>query len=84
MDILGFVAGIFTTVAVLPQLIKSWRTKKVVDVSPFMFAILILGVGLWMVYGIIKNDLPIIITNGISFILNIIMLILFLMYQKKS
>ncbi|RCW91338.1 SemiSWEET family sugar transporter [Winogradskyella arenosi] len=77
MDIeklIGILAGIFTTLAVLPQIIKALRTKKVKDVSPLMFVILCLGVGLWTVYGILKSDWPIIITNGISFLLNAIML----------
>ena len=84
IDFIGFAAGACTTVAVIPQIIKSWRTKKVVDVSPLMFSILILGVGLWVVYGIKKGDLPIIITNGISFLLNLSMLILMLFFKSNS
>lgn len=83
-QLLGFIAGACTTIAVIPQLIKTWRTKNVVDVSPIMFSILILGVGLWVVYGVIKKDLPIIITNGISFALNFTMLVLMLLYRKRS
>ena len=82
-QLLGFAAGILTTVAILPQLIKSWRTKKVVDISPVMFLVLITGVGLWAVYGILKNDWPIIITNSISFLLNFSMLFLLVSYRKK-
>lgn len=84
IDILGFVAGICTTVAVIPQFIKSVKTKEVKDVSPFMFGVLMLGVGLWVVYGVLKKDIPIIVTNGISFILNSVMLMLMLLYRKKK
>lgn len=84
IEILGFVAGICTTAAVIPQIIKSWRSKEVSDVSPIMFGILMLGVGLWVVYGIFKNDLPIIVTNGISFTLNTIMLVLMLLFRKRK
>ena len=83
-QIIGFIAGILTTVAVLPQLIKSWKTKKVMDISPFMFVLLLGGIGLWVVYGIIKNDYPIILTNGISFLLNSSMLLLMLLYKSKD
>ncbi|QQX75495.1 MULTISPECIES: SemiSWEET transporter [Aequorivita] len=83
-QILGFIAGILTTVAVLPQLVKSWMTKKVMDISPFMFVLLLGGVGLWVIYGIIKNDYPIILTNGISFLLNSSMLLLMLLYKSKD
>lgn len=83
-QLIGYTAGIFTTIAVLPQLIKSWRTKEMLDVSLLMFSILILGVGFWTVYGIIKNDLPIIIFNGISFLLNVSMLALLLLNRAKN
>jgi len=79
---IGLFAGIFTTLAVLPQIIKAIRTKKVGDISPLMFLILCVGVGLWTCYGFLKNDLPIIITNCISFLLNGVMLFLAL-YKKK-
>lgn len=83
-EIIGLLAGVFTTTAVIPQIIKAWKTKKVADVSPLMFSVLIIGVGLWVVYGIIKNDLPIIATNGISLGLNLIMLYLMLRYNKTK
>ncbi|MDN3492561.1 SemiSWEET family sugar transporter [Winogradskyella bathintestinalis] len=81
-EIIGIAAGIFTTLGVLPQIIKAIKTKKVKDVSPYMFVILCIGVGLWTVYGIMKQDWPIIITNGISFLLNGIMLYIIITQPK--
>lgn len=83
-DILGLAAGICTTVAVIPQIKKAWKTKKVKDVSPGMFMILMTGVALWVVYGIIKNDLPIIATNGVSLALNSVMMYLMIRYRHNS
>lgn len=83
-EIIGIVAGVLTTVAVLPQIIKAVRTKAVKDVSPYMFIILCCGVGLWTVYGIFKMDWPIIVTNGVSFILNAIMLYIVVGSSKKK
>lgn len=82
-DVLGLVAGICTTVAVVPQIKKAWQTKKVEDVSPGMFSILILGVFLWVIYGITQKDMPIIVTNGVSMALNGVMLFLMLRYREK-
>lgn len=82
-DIIGTAAGIFTTIGVLPQIIKALKTREVKDISPYMFIILCIGVGLWTVYGIIKVDWPIIITNGISFILNATMLSIIISQKKK-
>ena len=76
-EIIGTLAGIFTTVAVIPQIYKALKTDKVQDISPVFFSILLIGVGLWAVYGILKDDWPIIITNGISFVLNSTMLIIY-------
>ncbi len=82
-DVLGLAAGICTTVSVIPQIKKAWETKKVEDVSPGMFSILIVGVFLWVVYGITQKDMPIIATNGVSLALNGLMLYLMLRYRKK-
>lgn len=83
-DILGLVAGLCTTVAVIPQIKKAWQTKKVEDVSPGMFTILVIGVFLWVVYGITQNDLPIIATNGVSLGLNGVMLYLMIRYRNND
>ena len=83
-DILGLVAGVCTTAAVIPQIKKAWKTKKVEDVSPGMFTILVIGVFLWVIYGIIQEDLPIIATNGVSLGLNGVMLYLMLRYRDTN
>lgn len=80
-EVIGLLAGVFTTIAAVPQIIKAWNTKEVKDVSPWMFVVLILGVGLWTVYGVILQDYPIILTNGISTFLNATMLVLILKYR---
>ena len=83
-EIIGILAGVFTTIAVLPQIVKALKTRSVEDVNPYMFVILCVGVGLWTIYGILKKDWPIIITNGISFILNSIMLYLVVFTSSKK
>lgn len=83
-EIIGTLAGVFTTLGVLPQIIKAIKTKKVNDVSPMMFVVLCLGVGLWTVYGFLKMDWPIILTNGISFILNGFMLYIIITQKKEG
>tara|TARA_R110002124_G_scaffold254044_2_gene419469 strand:- start:5331 stop:5627 length:297 start_codon:yes stop_codon:yes gene_type:complete len=81
---LGIVAGIFTTSGVVPQLAKAIKTKEVNDLSPFMFFILLCGVFMWVVYGIQKQDMPIILMNSISFILNSVMLLLYFLFKNKK
>lgn len=84
VEILGFVAGGCTTVAVVPQIYKAWQTKTVRDVSKGMFTILTIGIFLWVVYGFLKEDYPIIIANGISLSLNIFMGITMIIFRKKK
>ncbi len=84
IDLIGILAGICTTAAVIPQIIKAWKTRQVKDVSLPMFMVLISGVCLWTVYGILKHDLAIILANGISVALNASLLFLLLRYGKEK
>jgi MtN3 and saliva related transmembrane protein len=79
----GIVAGVFTAVSLLPQLIKLIRNKKAEDISLIFLAILFFGLGLWIWYGILKKDLPIIATNSFSLLVNATMIVLGLKYKKK-
>ena len=81
IEIIGFLAGLFTTIAIIPQIIKAYQTKKVAHLSPIFFSILLIGVFLWSLYGFLKEDYPIIITNSISFLLNGYMLFLYFKYK---
>lgn len=82
--LIGLIAGVLTAISMLPQLIKTLKEKKSADISPWMLVVLIAGVILWFFYGIIKKDWPIILTNGISIILNGWMLALRKMYEVKK
>jgi MtN3 and saliva related transmembrane protein len=74
--VLGIVAGILTMCGIVPQIVKAYKSKQVNDVSRGMLMIIMSGVGLWTVYGILKDDIPIIITNALAFLLNGYMLLL--------
>jgi len=77
----GIAAGILTAISLLPQLIKIIRTKKADDVSWGMLIVLFLGVGLWIWYGVLKEDYPIMITNSFSALIN--MLVMFFSFRFK-
>lgn len=80
-EVLGLVAGACTTAAVTPQIWKAWKTKEVEDVSVGMYLVLITGLALWLIYGIIEKDIPIIATNGTALLLNLFMLYLIFRYR---
>ncbi|PXY43546.1 SemiSWEET family sugar transporter [Flavobacterium hydrophilum] len=84
IDIIGLFAGICVTASVIPQIVKVWRTKKVKQISLLTFGILTFGIAIWVVYGILKKDFPIIITNSISLFLNLIMVYFLIYYEKEE
>jgi MtN3 and saliva related transmembrane protein len=80
---LGFLAGLLTTVGFIPQIIKGYRTKRMEDVSLLMPLVLGVGMLLWLFYGISLENLPIILWNAIAFALNIAVVVLKLRYAKN-
>lgn len=69
IQILGLIAGACTTIAFLPQVIKTWRSRSAKDLSLSMFSIFTVGVGLWLVYGILDQNLPVIAANLVTLML---------------
>ena len=74
--IIGLLAATCTTLSFLPQVIKIVKTKKTSDISLLMYVVLTTGILLWVMYGLLTIDLPIILANSITFILALIVLIL--------
>lgn len=77
----GIAAGILTSTALLPQLIKIIREKKADDISYFMLIILMCGLMCWIWYGILRDDLPIMITNSFSLAVNLAVLFFTIRYK---
>ncbi|RUT71353.1 hypothetical protein D0817_05620 [Flavobacterium cupreum] len=83
-NVVGLFAGICVTLSVIPQILKVWKTKKVKEISLLTFSVLTFGIAIWVVYGFLKEDLPIIITNSISLFLNLIMVYFIIYYEKEK
>lgn len=81
---IGLFAGICTSSSLLPQLVKTIKEKRVEEISKLMLFVLMTGVATWVVYGILRNDLPIIITNSFSLLLNIILIVLRFKYSRNG
>ena len=67
--IVGFIAGLVTTAANLPQVWKTYRNKSGEGLSFRMLLMLGIGVGLWLIYGIMSKSLPLIVTNALVLLL---------------
>ncbi|MCK5169891.1 MAG: SemiSWEET family sugar transporter [Bacteroidales bacterium] len=81
ITILGLVAAACTTISFLPQAIKAVRTRQTKDISLGMYTLLTTGIVLWLIYGVIKNDLPIILANGITLVFAATILFLKIKYK---
>lgn len=83
LDLLGYCAATLTTIAFVPQVLKTIKTKSARDVSIGMFISFTIGVFLWIIYGLVTNTKPIWISNIIILGLAITQIILKLKYDKE-
>ena len=81
ITIVGLVAASLSTGSLYPQLLKIWRTKSTKDISVRMYALLTAGVFIWFVYGLLIQDIPIIVANFIGFIQAMAIYILKMKYK---
>ena len=68
IEILGFTAALLTTISFLPQAIKVWKTRSAEDLSLAMFLLFTIGVFLWLIYGLMINNYPVIISNSFTLV----------------
>lgn len=76
ITVLGLIAGALTSFGFIPQIIKGLKTKKMEDVSYYMPIIIAIGMTLWLIYGLIKNDLAIVSANAFGVACNISIIVL--------
>jgi len=81
---IGVFAGICTAISLFPQLLKIIREKKANAISYWMLSIPMLGLISWIIYGSLKSDYPIILTNSVSLTLNILIVIFTIKYKSSS
>lgn len=69
MTVLGLLAGALTTFSFLPQVWRTIRTRSARDLSWVWIVMMSVGIGAWLAYGILGDDLPVIVANGITLLL---------------
>ncbi len=84
IDIIGLIAGMLTTTAFIPQVIKIYRTKSGNDISARMFSLFSAGIVLWLIYGISLRSFPLIFSNAITLALSLTILALKIRYRGSS
>lgn len=81
---IGFVAGTLTSLAAIPQVVKTVRSRHVRDISVWQPFLLSIGVALWMIYGIMIDDLPLIIANIVPLLCNLLLTGMKIVYGRKD
>jgi len=86
---IGLVAGALTSVAVIPQVVRTFRTRHARDISVWQPVLLDIGMFLWLIYGILLNDLPLILANAFSIVCNTLLIYMKIYFgegdnQKKN
>ena len=84
LDILGLVATTFTTSSFIPQVWTTWRTKDVSGISLPTYIIITIGLFLWLLYGIFKSDMPLIVANAVMVLLTAAITVMKLRYGKEA
>ncbi|MEJ1238778.1 SemiSWEET transporter [Chryseolinea sp. T2] len=69
IQLIGLAAGMLTTIAFLPQVVKTWKSRSAKDLSLGMFSLFCVGVALWLAYGILVWDIPVIAANMLTLML---------------
>ena len=69
IKLLGFAAATCTTLAYAPQFVKVWRTRSAEDISLGMLLVMVLGLALWLLYGLLSGDAPLVAANAITIVL---------------
>lgn len=82
-SLLGLIAGFLTTLAFLPQVLKTWRTRSAQDISTGMYLLFSLGLLLWLLYGLEIRSLPIVMANTVTLLLTIAILMMKLRFARR-
>lgn len=82
VEILGYAACAVTAFTFLPQVLKTWREKSAKNVSLMMFVIAFINEAMWIAYGVLRNDMVIIVTNVIMIVMCSIMISLKLRFKQ--
>jgi MtN3 and saliva related transmembrane protein len=81
-DGIGLVAGLLTTAAFIPQVSKIYRTKSGRDISARMFFIFSAGIVLWLIYGVLLQSVPLIVSNAVTLLLSLTIIALKIRYRE--
>lgn len=84
VTMLGLSAAACTTLAFLPQVVRNWRTRSVDDLSFGTFGLFSIGIVLWLAYGLVIGDVPLIVANVVTLLLTLANLAQMVWYRDRG
>ncbi|HTP65684.1 MAG TPA: SemiSWEET transporter [Geobacteraceae bacterium] len=79
---IGLLAGALTSTAAIPQLIKSYRRRHMEDISAWQLVLVYAGLILWLVYGVILHDRPLVIANSFTLLCYTLLIVMKIAYGR--
>ena len=83
-DVLGYIAATLTTVAFVPQVWRTLRTHDVSGISLKMYSVFTVGVAVWLAYGIVLKEVPMIVANGLTLVLACAVLVMRVRFGRQQ
>lgn len=83
-DILGYAAATLTTASFVPQVWRTFRTKDVSGISLKMYSIFTVGVAVWLAYGIVLGEVPMMVANSLSLVMACAVLVMKVRYGRRA
>lgn len=81
-ELIGYLGGIFIMISFVPQVIKSYKTKSVRDLSVWMVAATLIGTIFWIIYGYLIKSSPVLVMNIIFGVVVLFQMFLKMKYEK--
>ena len=84
LDLLGLVATCFTTSSFVPQVWRTWKTRNVSGISLPTYVIITIGLALWLVYGWLRGDMPLMMANAVMVVLTGAITVMKLRFEQQA
>ena len=84
LDLLGLVATCFTTSSFVPQVWRTWKTRDVSGISLPTYVIITIGLALWLVYGWLRGDMPLMVANAVMVVLTGAITVMELRFEQRA
>lgn len=84
VTVIGGAAGFLTSIAIIPQMIKTWKTRHARDLSIWQQIIIIGGLSLWLYYGILLRDMPLILSNTFTLVCYGVLLAMKIIFDRNA